>query len=93
MHLIAVWQRPASVRCLILWFDSAIKLLLVSFDSTVKSNLSVGLPFDLQVYENEPFDTQRTTRIFEGGEVYQTIATGWGNSLRDALQLLPSYEL
>ncbi|AXI56003.1 Proteasome subunit beta (plasmid) [Pseudoseohaeicola sp. NH-UV-7] len=74
-------------------FDDAIKLLLVSFDSTVKSNLSVGLPFDLQVYENESFDTGRTKRINEEDEVYQTIATGWGNALRDAFQLLPSYKL
>jgi putative proteasome-type protease len=74
-------------------FADAIKLLLVSFDSTVKSNLSVGLPFDLQVYENDSFDTGRTKRINEEDEVYQTIAAGWGNALRDAFQLLPSYKL
>lgn len=74
-------------------FAEAVKLLLVSFDSTVKSNLSVGLPFDLQVYENESYDTGRTKRINEEDEVYQTIATGWGNALRDAFRLLPSYKL
>ena len=74
-------------------FADAIKLLLVSFDSTVKSNLSVGLPFDLQVYENESFETGRTKRICEDDEVYRTISTGWGNALRDAFQLLPSYKL
>lgn len=74
-------------------FADAIKLLLVSFDSTVKSNLSVGLPFDLQVYETDSFDTGRTKRINDDDEVYQTIATGWGNALRDAFQLLPSYKL
>lgn len=74
-------------------FADAVKLLLVSFDSTVKSNLSVGLPFDLQVYENESFDTSRTKRINEDDEVYNTIANGWGKALRDAFQLLPSYKL
>ena len=74
-------------------FADAIKLLLVSFDSTVKSNLSVGLPFDLQVYENESFETGRTKRICEDDDVYRTISTGWGNALRDAFQLLPSYKL
>lgn len=74
-------------------FADAIKLLLVSFDSTVKSNLSVGPPFDLQVYENDSFTTDRTKRINAEDEVYQTIATGWGDALRDAFQLLPSYKL
>lgn len=74
-------------------FADAIKLLLVSFDSTVKSNLSVGPPFDLQVYKNDSFTTDRTKRINAEDEVYQTIATGWGDALRDAFQLLPSYKL
>ncbi|WP_083100118.1 peptidase [Pseudophaeobacter leonis] len=74
-------------------FEDAIKLLLVSFDSTVKSNLSVGLPFDLQVYENDSFATDRVKRINAEDEVYQTIATVWGDALRDAFQLLPSYKL
>ncbi len=74
-------------------FAEAIKLLLVSFDSTVKSNLSVGLPFDLQVYENDSFTTGRTKRINAEDEVYQEIATGWGDALRKAFELLPSYEL
>lgn len=74
-------------------FADAIKLLLVSFDSTVKSNLSVGLPFDLQIYENDSFLSDRTKRINAEDEVYQAISTGWGNALRDAFQQLPSYKL
>jgi putative proteasome-type protease len=74
-------------------FADAIKLLIVSFDSTVKSNLSVGLPFDLQVYENDSFSTGRTKRINAEDEVYQSISTGWGDALRDAFQVLPSYKL
>jgi len=74
-------------------FADAIKLLLVSFDSTIKSNLSVGLPFDIQVYANESFTTGRAKRINADDEVYQTIATSWGDALRDAFQVLPSYNL
>ncbi len=74
-------------------FADAIKLLLVSFDSTVKSNLSVGLPFDLQIYENDSFSNGRTKRINADDEVYQAISSGWGDALRDAFQLLPSYRL
>lgn len=73
-------------------FADAIKLLFVSFDSTVKSNLSVGLPFDLLVYKNESFAIEPTKRITEDDEVYQAIATGWGDALREAFQRLPSYK-
>ena len=74
-------------------FDDAVKLLLVSFDSTVKSNLSVGLPFDLQIYESGSFNADRTCRIDETDAVYQAISAGWGDALKDAFQMLPSYKV
>ncbi|MGH1368240.1 MAG: peptidase [Maritimibacter sp.] len=74
-------------------FADAIKLLLVSFDSTVKSNLSVGLPFDFQIYENDSFCVTRSKRINADDPIYQTISTGWGDALRDAFQKLPTYNL
>jgi putative proteasome-type protease len=74
-------------------FEEAVKLLLVSFDSTVKSNLSVGLPFDLMVYENDSFDTSRQKRIEKDDPVYEEISSGWGEALRNAFQVLPSYKL
>lgn len=72
-------------------FEEAVKLLLVSFDSTVKSNLSVGLPFDLQLYAADSFDGGKTIRITESDPVYRAISSGWGDALRDAFQHLPSY--
>ncbi len=74
-------------------FEEAIKLLLVSFDSTVKSNLSVGLPFDLQVYESDSFVGDRTRRIEDTDPVYQAISAGWGDALKSAFQKLPAYKL
>ncbi len=74
-------------------FDEALKLLLVSFDSTVKSNLSVGLPFDVHVYENDSFQADNQVRIEDGDEIYQTISTEWGSALKSALELLPNYHL
>ncbi|MEM8538502.1 MAG: peptidase [Pseudomonadota bacterium] len=73
--------------------EQALKLLLVSFDSTVKSNLSVGLPFDLQVYMNDSFDIGITRRITEADPVYQAISDGWGDALKSAFQHLPDYKL
>lgn len=74
-------------------FEEALKLLIVSFDSTVKSNLSVGLPFDVEIYENGSFSSHRQKRIEPTDAVYQTISASWGNALREAFQHLPIYEI
>lgn len=74
-------------------FNDAIKLLLVSFDSTIKANLSVGLPLDLMAYQAESFDTSQRRRIQAEDPIYQAISTGWGDALRSAFDSLPQYEL
>ncbi len=74
-------------------FEEAVKLLLVSFDSTIKANLSVGLPFDLQIYEKDTYKTSLQRRIEDDDEYYQSITTGWGDALREAFGSLPSYKL
>lgn len=74
-------------------FEEAVKLLLVSFDSTVKANLSVGLPFDIEIYENDSFTSQRQKRIDESDPIYQTISNSWGDALRDAFKQLPNYNV
>jgi putative proteasome-type protease len=40
-------------------FEDAVKLLMLSFDSTLKANLSVGLPLDLHLYEADSFRQRR----------------------------------
>ena len=91
----AKYGKPILVRAYDadLSFADAIKLLLVSFDSTVKSNLSVGLPFDVHVYENDSFSDGRQARIEADDAVYQSISSGWGDALRTALDQLPPYEM
>lgn len=74
-------------------FEEALKLLLVSFDSTTKSNLSVGLPFDVHVYENDSFGTDRQIRIEGDDEIYKTISSQWGEALKSALDVLPTYKV
>ncbi|MGL1654884.1 hypothetical protein ACSTIC_23650, partial [Vibrio parahaemolyticus] len=44
-------------------FAEAVKLLLVSFDSTIAANLSVGLPLDLMVIARDTFVPLHTRRI------------------------------
>jgi putative proteasome-type protease len=72
-------------------FEDAIKLMLVSFDSTIKANLSVGLPLDIQVYEADSFRLGPRERIGVDDPYYQTISRGWGEALTQALKSLPDF--
>ena len=91
----AKYGKPILVRAYDpdLSFEAALKLLLVSFDSTVKSNLSVGLPFDVHVYEAGSFSADKYLRIERDDEIYQSISTGWGDALKSALDQLPDYKI
>ncbi|MGI9363671.1 MAG: peptidase [Rhizobiaceae bacterium] len=74
-------------------FEDAVKLLLVSFDSTIKANLSVGLPIDLQIYDSDSYKLGVEKRIETDDAFYRTISDGWGDALRDAFYSLPAYKL
>ncbi len=73
-------------------FEDAVKLLLVSFDSTLKANLSVGLPFDLQVYEKDSLNKGTEQRIEADDEYFNQISSGWGDALRNAFNSLPDFK-
>ena len=87
------YGRPILVRAFdpAMSFEDAIKLLLVSFDSTIKANLSVGLPLDLSVYENDTLEPQPPIRIESTDEYFRSISDGWGDELRRAFQSLPDF--
>ena len=72
-------------------FAETVKLLLVSFDSTVKSNLSVGLPLDLAFYEKDTFKIAMQRRIGQEDAYYRTISDGWSSALKAAFQQLPDF--
>ena len=72
-------------------FEDAVKLLMVSFDSTLKANLSVGLPLDLMVIERDIFEPKHQTRINQDDDYYQAISSTWGEELRKAFHSLPDY--
>jgi len=73
-------------------FEDAIRLLMVSFDSTIKANISVDLPLDFQVYENDSLRKGQSGRVTADNAYYQHISTQWGASLKKALDDLPNYE-
>jgi putative proteasome-type protease len=70
-------------------FEEAVKLLLVSFDSTIKANLSVGAPLDVAWYENDSFSLMAPRRISRDNPDWQRVSTGWGDALRMAFDSLP----
>ena len=72
-------------------YGEAVKLLLVSMDSTVRSNLSVGPPFDVRFVENGAFSPTHEARITTDDPYYLSLAEGWSDALRDAFKGLPNY--
>jgi putative proteasome-type protease len=72
-------------------FEDAVKLLMVSFDSTLAANLSVGLPFDLMVIERDNFAPLHHKRIQADDVYFKSISSSWSEALRQAFYSLPDY--
>ncbi len=62
--------------------DEAAKCALVSMDSTLKSNLSVGLPLDMVIYEADRFETDKIVAIDESNPYFKMVRESWGARLR-----------
>lgn len=62
--------------------DEAAKCALVSMDSTLRSNISVGLPLDLLVYENEQLAITHFVTIDEKNQYFQMLRSTWGTQLK-----------
>ena len=74
-------------------FAEAVKLLLVSFDSTIKANLSVGDPLDVAWYRNDSLEAMEPRRIGRDNPHWQAVSTGWGDALRSAFGSLADPDL
>ncbi|WBQ17884.1 peptidase [Sphingobium yanoikuyae] len=70
--------------------EDATKAVLVSMDSTLRSNLSVGMPLDLTVIETDTFDFRVRTRIEADNEEFAMISLGWSAALRKGFEDLPN---
>src|SRR5882672_7333224 len=69
--------------------DEAAKCSLVSMDSTLRSNLSVGLPLDLLCYEADSLRVTRFVTIGPDNEYFQMVSRTWGQRLKQAFVELP----
>ncbi|MES2771151.1 MAG: peptidase [Pseudomonadota bacterium] len=67
----------------------AAKCTLVSFDSTMRSNLSVGLPIDLMIMDANTYMVRMQRRIDENDHYFQMIHSTWGDGLREVFKRLP----
>ena len=68
--------------------DEAAKCALVSMDSTLKSNLSVGLPLDLVVYEADRLESDKVVCIDSDNPYFQMLHNNWGHKLREVFDSL-----
>jgi putative proteasome-type protease len=66
--------------------DEAAKCALVSMDSTLKSNLSVGLPLDLLVYREGDFRSDHVVCIDEHNPYFRMIRSTWGQRLHEVFE-------
>ncbi|HEY9275165.1 MULTISPECIES: proteasome-type protease [Achromobacter] len=69
--------------------DEAAKCALISMDSTLRSNISVGLPLDLLVYDTHALRVTHFASIDEHNEYFRMIRGTWGERLRQVFAEIP----
>lgn len=70
--------------------DEALRCGLISFDSTMRSNLSVGMPLDLLVYRKDSFAAGEQVRIDREDAYFSQIRAQWSDGLKALLAELPA---
>ncbi|MEP7083776.1 MAG: peptidase [Betaproteobacteria bacterium] len=70
----------------------ATKCVLVSFDSTMRSNLSVGMPIDLLCYELDSLKVCKRRRLESGDGFFSTLSREWGEGTRQVFRRLPELD-
>jgi putative proteasome-type protease len=70
--------------------SEAAKCALISMDSTIRSNLSVGLPLDLVIVRRDEYRISSHVDIDAGNEYFQRIRERWGEALREIFSELPN---
>ncbi len=68
----------------------AVKCLLISFDSTIRSNISVAAPIDLMIYKTDSLHANSKQRITESDPYYTSVRKGWGEGLKKVFSALPN---
>jgi len=67
----------------------AAKCVLVSFDSTMRSNVSVGMPIDLLCYRRDSFEVEMRRRFEDGDPYFTTLHRSWSEGTKKVFRELP----
>ncbi|MDH7794181.1 MULTISPECIES: peptidase [unclassified Beijerinckia] len=70
--------------------SDALKLSLISMDSTMRSNLSVGLPIDMAVLKRDAIELELDTRIDNTDPYFHDLRDRWSTALRQAHLNIPA---
>jgi putative proteasome-type protease len=70
----------------------ATKCVLVSFDSTMRSNLSVGMPIDLVCYERDALQVRKRRRLEQGDPYFNALSKQWSEGVRTVFKQLPDLQ-
>ncbi|HSR62641.1 MAG TPA: proteasome-type protease [Gammaproteobacteria bacterium] len=69
--------------------ETAAMCALVSMDSTMRSNLTVGPPIELSIYETDSFQSGHYYRFDEDSEYLRQLKRSWDKLLKEAFKKLP----
>ena len=69
--------------------QAAAKCALISLDSTIRSNLSVGLPLDLLIYQKDGFSADNHHDVTDQNSDFRALGEAWSQGLREAFSQLP----
>ena len=72
--------------------DEAAKCALISMDSTLKSNLSVGMPLDILCYSRDSLNADKRARINADNAYFKSLREAWGERIKQAFGELPTLE-
>lgn len=70
--------------------EVAAKYALLSFDATIRSNVTVGPPLEILLYRKDSFELSEYRRFVDADQELQTIHASWETSLRRAVEQLPA---
>ena len=71
----------------------AAKMVLLSFDSTLRSNLSVGLPIDMLTYEKDTLKFEHIKRIGQDDPYFRMLSSEWSKALRAAFKQIEPFDI
>jgi putative proteasome-type protease len=82
-----ILDRVINYKCSL---EDALKCVLISFDSTIRSNVSVDLPVDVLVYRKDKLSIEYNHRIAKDEPYFLSVRQHWGEGLRKVFAEIPN---